>query len=260
MAEPLVLVEKDKGIALVTLNNPEKLNILNLPMLEALDQTFEALASDEAVRVVILTGKGKAFVAGADIKHMSGLDAVGGVQFARNGQRVFEKIENLPKPVIAAINGYALGGGMELAMACDLRIASEKAVLGQPEVHLGLIPGFAGTQRLTRLVGYGWAKRLILTGERISAQKAYEIGLVEEVVPPEELLDRARAVAREIMKGSPEAVAFAKEVINRGRSTNFEAACAYEANAFGLLFATGEPQEGLKAFLEKRKPSWYPED
>ncbi len=256
----LVHVEKENQIAVVTLNNPEKFNILSRDMLDTLENVFEELRDDSEVRVVILTGSGKAFAAGADIKLMSGLDALEAWRWAQRGQEVFKLIEESPKPVIAAVNGYALGGGMEMAMACDLRIAADTAIFGQPEVQLGLIPGFAGTQRLQRLVGYGWAMRLILTGERIDAQKAYEIGLVEEVVEKDRLLDRAKELAKEILKGGPQALAVAKEVIHRGREMNFDSACAYEAQAFGLLFATGEPQEGLKAFLEKRKPAWFPEE
>jgi enoyl-CoA hydratase/carnithine racemase len=252
----LVRIEKRDGIAWIRLNNPERLNVLSPDMLDAIEKAFQGLEKDEEVEVVILTGEGKAFAAGADIKVMSQFNAEEATIFARRGQGVMNYIESFRKPVIAAINGYALGGGMELAMACDIRIASEEAVLGQPEVKLGLIPGFGGTQRLTRLLPWGKAKEMILTGENVSAEEAHRIGLVEHVFPKEKLLEEAEKIARKIMEAGPRAVKWAKAVIHQGRSVPFQAACALEAEAFGLLFSTEEPREGLNAFLEKRKPNW----
>ena len=255
MSDILIKEEKDKILTL-TLNNPERLNILNIEMLEAIEVAFKEVENRDDIRVVVLTGEGKAFAAGADIKLMSQKDVKGAWEWALFGQHVFNTIESSSKPVIAAVNGYALGGGMELAMACDIVIASEKAVFGQPEVQLGLIPGFGGTQRLPRRVGLEWAKYLILSGERIDAHKAKEIGLVVDVVPHENLLERAYQIAKNIIKGSPSAISYAKQTLQHSQELQFTTGLLDEAKAFGLIFSTGEPQEGLKAFLEKRKPSW----
>ena len=246
---------KDRVLTL-TLNNPEKLNILNIEMLEAIEDAFKEIEDRDDIRVVVITGEGKAFAAGADIKLMSQKDVKGAWEWALFGQRVFNTIEHSSKPVIAAVNGYALGGGMELAMACDIIIASEKAVFGQPEVYLGLIPGFGGTQRLPRRVGLVWAKYLILTGDRIDAQKAKEIGLVVDVTSPDTLLERAYQIAKNIIKGGPNAISYAKQILQHSQELQFTSGLQEEAKAFGLIFSTGEPKEGLKAFLEKRKPNW----
>lgn len=255
MSDILKREEKDRVLTL-TLNNPEKLNILDIGMLEAIEEVFKELEDREEIRVVVLTGEGKAFAAGADIKLMSEKDVKGAWEWALFGQRVFNRIESSSKPVIAAVNGYALGGGMELAMACDIVIASERAIFGQPEVHLGLIPGFGGTQRLPRRVGLLWAKYLILTGERVNAHKAKEIGLAIDVVPHETLLERAHQVAANIIKGGPNAISYAKQTLQHSQELQFTSGLLDEAKAFGLAFSTGEPQDGLKAFLEKKNPSW----
>lgn len=256
MKDQNILVEKKDHIAWIWFNKPERLNVLSPDMLNSLEDAFRSIENDNDVMVVVVSGKGKAFAAGADIKVMADFDPEQAAYFARRGQAVTNYVETFVKPVIAAINGYALGGGMEFAMACDIRIASEDAVLGQPEVKLGLIPGFAGTQRLTRLIPLGKAKEIIYTGENIDAEEAYRIGLVEHVYPREKLLEGAETIAKKIMRCGPKAIRWAKAVIHQGRNVPFQAACALEAEAFGLLFATDEPKEGLRAFLEKRKPNW----
>ena len=205
------------------------------------------------ISVIILTGEGKAFVAGADITEMSSMDAAEGKAFGEKGAKVFRKIELLSKPVIAAVNGYALGGGCELAMCCDIRIASAKAKFGQPEVGLGITPGFSGTQRLPRLVGMGKAKELIFTAEAINADEACRIGLVNSVAEPEELMNTAVAMAEKIAGKAPAAVKYSKESINRGMQCSMDEAINIEANLFGLCFATEDQKEGMKAFMEKRK-------
>lgn len=251
----LVLMEIEGEVALLILNNPEKLNALSLDMIQTLFDSLKRMEENN-VRVAIITGAGKAFCAGADINYMSNLDPQSAYKWARMGHELMDLIERSPQIYIAAINGYALGGGMELAMACDLRIASRSAQFGQPEVHLGLIPGFGGTQRLSKIVGFGWAKRLILTGERIDAQTAYNIGIVEEVVEDSELLIKARELANKILRGGPTAIKLSKEIINKSRNMPFNSGCEYESQLFGLIFSTGEPQVGLKAFLKKEKPDW----
>jgi len=259
MAE-LVKTEMEGKIAIVKLSFPEKLNILSPQMLEELREAFVSLSKKENVRVIIVTGEGKAFAAGADIKKMFSFTPYEAKQFAEMGQSLFDYIEQMEKPVIAAINGYALGGGCELAMACDIRVAAKSAKIGQPEVRLGLIPGFAGTQRMLRLLGPGMAKKLILTGEQISAEEALRIGLVDVVVEDEELMNKTKSIARKILGSGPNAVALAKSLINLGRDACFSSSIAHEREAFALLFSTDETKEGLKAFLEKRKPSWSEED
>ncbi|MCX7781698.1 MAG: enoyl-CoA hydratase-related protein [Negativicutes bacterium] len=250
-----LIVEKDGAIVVVSINRPKELNALNLATMQELDKFFETLEEDASVRAVIITGNGdKAFVAGADITEMVNMKALTARDWARLGQKVFSRIENFSRPVIAAINGFALGGGCELAMACDIRLASEKAKFGQPEVNLGITPGFAGTQRLPRLVGKGQAKLLTFTGDIIDAQEAKTIGLVDKVVAPEELLTAAKTLAGEIAAKAPVAVSYAKLAINRGVEMESEQAYAYEAELFGMCFTTEDQTEGMTAFVEKRKP------
>lgn len=252
-----ILLEVDGGTAIVTINRPKALNALNEATLKELDQVFTDLGADDLVHVVILTGAGeKAFVAGADISFMKELTAIEGRSFALLGQAVFNRIENLPQPVIAAINGFALGGGCELAMACDIRLVSENAKFGQPEVNLGVPPGFAGTQRLPRLVGKGRAKELLYTGDMIDGQEAYRIGLANKVYPAVELLDAAKALAKKISGKGQIAVRLTKSAINQGLEMDAARGMAYEAEVFGLAFATNDQTEGMTAFLEKRKPEF----
>lgn len=251
-----LIVTKENGVAVLKINRPQALNALNTETILELEQAIEDLNRDDSVRVVVITGEGKAFVAGADITEMREMDSLQARRFAQTGQRVLAKIENMEKPVIAAINGYALGGGCELALACDIRIASEKAKLGQPEVGLGVIPGFAGTQRFARLCGIGVAKEMIFTGDMVDPQTAKDIGLVNRVVSEENLLNEAMTVAKKIASKGPLAVKLAKTVINRGLDTNFQTGASYEAEAFGVCFSTSEPKEGMTAFLEKRPPNW----
>ena len=243
-------------IALVTIDRPP-VNALNSALLGELTQAFEGLARRKDVGVVLLTGGGdKAFVAGADIAEMttkSGLEMRG---FSELGGRLGKSIERAPQPVIAALNGYALGGGCEIALACDIRIASDRAKLSQPEVNLGIVPGFGGSQRLTRLVGAGWASEMILTGDMIDAPTAERIGLVNHVVPHERLLEEAKAIARKILEKGPRAVALAKAAIHQALETSLSAGLAFETEAFGLAGATADKREGMKAFLEKRKPAF----
>jgi enoyl-CoA hydratase len=251
-----LLETREDSVVIVTLNRPEALNALSSAVLAELDQLFSSLESDPYVRAVILTGQGKAFVAGADIAELRGLTPERAREFSAFGQRLFRRLETMEVPVIAAITGFALGGGCELAMACDVRIASERAKFGQPEVNLGLIPGFAGTQRLPRLVGLGKAKELILTGEVIDAETALRIGLVDKVVPHEELLPAAMEMARTIASRGPLAVRQAKRVMTQGFEMDLDAGSAIENEAFVRTFVTGEAYEGLTAFLEKRAPVW----
>ena len=257
MSYETLLVEKKDNIAIVTINRPKVLNALNATVIEELEKAFTELKNDPEVGAVILTGAGeKAFVAGADISGLVELNPLEGKEFAEKGQAVFNLIENLGKPVIAAINGFALGGGCELAMACTIRIASEKAKLGQPEVNLGIIPGYGGTQRLPRLVGKGRAMELILTGRMVDASEAYQMGLVNKVVAPEKLLDEAIEMAKVILSKGPLAVKFAMEAVNRGLEVNLEEGLKIEADLFGICCATEDKVEGTKAFLEKRKPNF----
>jgi enoyl-CoA hydratase len=253
-----LLLETDSdGISTVTINRPKALNALNAATIYELDQVFDELVANPAAKVVIITGSGeKSFVAGADILEMKDKTAVEGRQWGKLAQAVFSKIENLPKPVIAAVNGYALGGGCELAMACDIRIASEKAKFGQPEVSLGIPPGFGGTQRLPRLVGKGRAKELLFTGDMIDAAEAYRIGLANQVVAPEELIDKAKAMAHKILSRAPIAVQVCKAAVNTGLDIDLNSAIAYEAEVFGLCFATEDQKEGMTAFIEKRKAAF----
>ena len=244
-------------IATVTLNRPKVLNALNSQVFDELEAIFQTLIADPAVRVILLTGAGeKAFAAGADINELTATDAVTGLAKARRGQAVFHLIETCGKPVIALINGFALGGGCELAMACTMRLASDKARLGQPEVKLGLIPGYGGTQRLPRLVGEPAALKLLLTGEMIDAAEALRIGLVDEVVPAERLMERGEALAKSIGAMAPLAVAGCLEAMQRGRGLQIDEATEVEAEIFGRLCGTADKAEGTKAFLEKRSPVW----
>ncbi len=249
-----LLLEIRDRIGRVTVNRPEKLNALNRATLEELDHAFRSLAADPAVGAVILTGSGtKAFVAGADIGELARLSPVEGREFALFGQEVLSRIETLGKPVLAAVNGYALGGGCEIALACTLRIASSAAKFGQPEVNLGIIPGYGGTQRLARLVGRGKALEMILTGEMIDAAEAHRIGLANQVVAPEELMAKAEAVAGTILSRGPLAVRCALDAVHRGLSMPLQEGLAYEASLFSVLCGSEDMKEGTKAFLEKRK-------
>ncbi|MGY4296457.1 enoyl-CoA hydratase/carnithine racemase [Bradyrhizobium sp. i1.4.4] len=253
-----VQYEKKGPIAYVTVNRPKVLNALNTPTWTDLHAAFEDAKADASVRGVILTGAGdKAFIAGADISELAHVDAYDAEESSRFGQGVLDLIENLGKPVIAAINGFALGGGCETAMACTIRIAAEHAKFGQPEVKLGLLPGGGGTQRLPRLVGKGRALQLILTGETISAQEAYRIGLVNEVVAASSLIDRAETVLmKQIMANAPIAVKFSLEAANKGMDTSQSEGLVLEASFFGICAATEDKKEGTAAFLEKRAPQF----
>lgn len=253
MTDTNLLLDKDGPLATITFNNPKALNALTVDTFHGLDALLGKLEQDTDVRVVILTGAGeKAFIAGGDIGHLGTLDVDGAREFALLAQAVIDKLESFPKPVIAAINGYALGGGCELAMGCDLRIAADSAKFGQPEVKLGIIPGFAGTQRLARLVGKGKAKELVFTGEMIDADEACRIGLVNRVVAKDQLLDEARALAMKMCDKSASAIKLAKEAIDNGLEMDFARAARYEADLFALCFATEDCKEGVSAFLEKR--------
>lgn len=246
-------LETSEGIALVTIDRPKALNALNSETLGELNECLKELEQRKDIRVILLTGGGqKAFVAGADISEMVNAAPAGGRAMALLADEAFCRLENMPQVTIAAVNGYALGGGCEIAMACDIRIAAENAVFGQPECGLGIIPGFGGTQRLARLVGKGRAKELIFTCGRIDAQEAYRIGLANKVVPQAELLDACRAMAKTIMSKGSYAVSVAKAVINAGLDMDLANGLKMEADAFGLTFATHDKQEGMTAFLEKR--------
>ena len=244
--------EVKEKIGYVTINRPEALNALNSTVLEELFDVFQKIDDDADVRCVILTGEGRAFVAGADIAQMSTLNAIEGKKFAAYGHKVMNYIEKIETPVIAAVNGFALGGGCELSMACDFRIASSKAVFGQPEVGLCITPGFGGTQRLAKLVGTGMASYLILSAQNIKANEALRIGLVEKVVEPEELMPECEKIAAKIASNAPIAVGQSKTLINKGYHLDLFSGCALEAEGFGVCFGTEDQKEGMKAFLEKR--------
>ncbi|WP_020675971.1 enoyl-CoA hydratase-related protein [Geopsychrobacter electrodiphilus] len=244
-------------VAQIVINRPTALNALNPATLKDLDLAFKALSEDDNVHVVILTGAGeKAFVAGGDISVMQPLDSQTASRVARLAQRLFADIESFPKTVIAAINGYALGGGCELALACDVRIAAETARLGQPEINLGIIPGWGGTQRLPRLVGPGKAKQMMLTGEMVTAAEALQIGLVEQVVAADQLLESAQTLAEKIASKPQIAVQLIRKAVNNGLDMPLDKAIEYEADLFGLCFATEDQKEGMAAFLEKRSAQW----
>jgi enoyl-CoA hydratase/carnithine racemase len=245
--------EKKNAIAYITVDRPKVLNALNTATMAELREAFTAAKNDAEVRVVIFTGAGeKAFIAGADISELNKQNPVEAKEYTHRGQAVLDLIENLGKPVIACINGFALGGGCEIAMACTMRLASENAKLGQPEVKLGLIPGYGGTQRLPRLVGKGLAMQLVLAGEQITAQEAHRIGLVNEVVAQAELVPRAEAIAQKVAANAPLAVQYAMEAVNKGMDMTLAEGLYLEASLFGLICATEDKNEGTNAFLEKR--------
>ena len=248
-----VTLEQKGPIGLITMNRPEALNALNDQVIRDLDAVLDQVEAREDILVAVITGSGRSFVAGADIGQMSELTAAQAKEFGVLGNRVFLKLEQLTKPTIAAVNGFALGGGCELAMACDIRIASEKAKFGQPETGLGITPGFGGTQRLPRIVGASRAMELILTAKTISAAQAREIGLVSEVYPPEELMDRALELANAIAANAQVAVRQSKAAIRRGLQTDMATGAAFESEAFGLCFSTQDQKDAMNAFVNKEK-------
>ena len=257
MTYETLLVSVEEGLARITLNRPDVHNALNARMFDELEHIFQQLASQEDTRVVLLTGFGKkAFAAGADIRELQNLDVTAGEQKSLRGQAVFSLIESCNKPVIALINGFALGGGCELAMACTFRIAAETAKLGQPEVKLGLVPGYGGTQRLPRLVGQAAAWKLLLTGEAIDAAEALRIGLVDEVVPGDALVPRGEELARIIAANAPLAVRGCLQAVYEGSRRSFSDSLKREATIFGHLCGTEDKAIGIQAFLEKRSPTW----
>ncbi len=247
--------EDRNGVAFVTVSRPKAMNALNSTFFKEMDQMILDIRDDSSIRVMVITGDGKAFVAGADIAEMVDMTQEQGAAFSKIGQNTFRNLELLEKPVIAAVNGFALGGGCELAMACDFRIASAKAKFGQPEVTLGLTPGYAGTQRLARLTGLGNALMLLMTGDMIRADEALRIGLVQKVVEPEELMTVVETIAGNIAAKGPGAVRLVKKLVRRGLLTDFDTGCEMESRDFGSLFQ-GEGEEGMRAFLEKRPPKW----
>ena len=250
-----LLVERDGAVAILTINRPTVLNALNTQTVDELRRAMLELKADDTARAIVVTGAGpKSFVAGADINELAALSPTAGREHALAGQHVFDVIENLGKPVIAAINGFALGGGCELAMACTLRIAADTARLGQPEIALGLIPGYAGTQRLPRLVGRGRAMEMLLTGAPVGADEAQRIGLVHRVVPAADLMTEARKLAAQLAANAPVAMRYIINAVHKGAEMPFAEACQYEATLFGLVASTDDMREGTAAFLEKRKP------
>jgi enoyl-CoA hydratase len=255
--QSLIAVEPQGNIAVIRVNRPDKLNALNAETIAQLDAAVRRIAADDAIRGVILTGAGeKAFVAGADIAELAEMGPLTGIAVSRAGQATFRMLEQLPKPVIAAVNGFALGGGLELALACHMRIASAKARFGLPEVKLGIIPGYGGTVRLPRLVGKGRALEMILTGEMIDAEEAFRIGLVNRVVAPDELLTYAKQLLEKIIANGPVAIRMAIEAVDRAMETTLDDSLILESNMFGLLSATADMHEGMKAFLDKRTPEF----
>lgn len=257
MAYENVLLEKEDRVAILSINRPKALNALNNDTLLEIRSAITDIKEDAGIDVVIITGAGdKAFVAGADISFMQPLSAVEGRAFGALGQEVFRMIEAMEKPVIAAVNGFALGGGCELAMCCDFRVASTKAKFGQPEVGLGITPGFGGTQRLPRLVGSGMAKQMLYTADVIDANEALRVGLVNSVVEPEELMDFVKKIAKRIISKAQVAVRLSKAAANEGMQTDIDRGMTIEADVFGLCFATDDQKEGMSAFIEKRKPGF----
>jgi enoyl-CoA hydratase len=249
-----ILVEAADGVATITINRPKVLNALNGQTLDELRRAILAVRHDDGVRCVIITGAGeKSFIAGADINELAVQTPTSGREHARTGQHILDLIENLGKPVIAAINGFALGGGCELAMACTIRLAAETARLGQPEINLGIIPGYAGTQRLARLIGRGRALELLLTGEHVTAAEAHRLGLVNRVVPASELMTEARTLAGALAGKAPVAARYIIDAVNKGLDMGFADAQVFEATLFGLVASTEDMREGTRAFLEKRK-------
>jgi len=253
----ILQIEVTNGIALLTINRPQAMNALNTRFFQEMDDAIASISNNKEVNVMVITGSGKAFVAGADIAEMVNKNQEEGSAFSRTGQNTFRSLEKMEIPVIAAINGFALGGGLELAMGCDFRIASTKAKFGQPEVNLGLIPGYAATQRLSRLVGLGDALFLLMSADMIGADEAFRIGLVQKVFEPEELMDEVMKIAKTIASKGPGAVRKVKAVTRKGLLMDFDKGSELEAEQFGSLFGKGsEGEEGMKAFLEKRKPNW----
>jgi len=251
-----LVVEKDGNVAIVKINRPKVMNALNTSVLNEIRDVFNELDADEDVYCCVLTGEGKAFVAGADIAEMKDMSGEQARAFSENGQDAFRTIERISKPVIAALNGFALGGGLELAMACDFRLASEKARLGQPEVSLGVIPGFCGTSRLRRLIGEGNARLLLLTGEMVTAQDALRMGLVQGVFSPETLMEEVMEKAKSIASRGPQSLRMMKKIMSVNAELGLEGSAVLEAIGFGACFATGETAEGMAAFSEKRPPDW----
>lgn len=257
MSFETLLVERDGAVAVVTVNRPKVLNALNSQTIGELHRAMLDLQQDDGIRAIVLTGAGeKSFVAGADINELAVLSPEEGQRHARTGQAVFDTIEQLGKPVIAAINGFALGGGCELAMACTIRIAADSARLGQPEINLGIMPGYAGSQRLPRLVGKGVALEILLTGEMVSAERAYEIGLVNRVVPAADLMTASKTLAALLASKAPLAVRYILEAVDHGSEMPQADAQFLEASLFGLVASTDDMKEGTRAFLEKRPPVW----
>ncbi|MBM3403994.1 MAG: hypothetical protein FJY10_03790 [Bacteroidetes bacterium] len=248
--------EQSGPIMVLTISRPQAMNALNSLVFTELNAFLDVIEKQQDVRVLILTGEGKAFVAGADISEMANMNSEQGKAFSILGQKTFARLEELPCIVIAAVNGFALGGGCELSMACDIRIASTSAKFGQPEVNLGLIPGYAGTQRLSRFVGLSNALLLLATGDMIPAQEAFRMGLVQKVFEPDQLMEETMNVAKKIISKGPQAVRQVKSVTRKGLPAGFSSGCDLEANVFGSLFGNGESGEGMKAFLEKRPPNW----
>jgi enoyl-CoA hydratase len=257
MAFKNLLVSKEDGIAIITVNRPEALNALNRETIKELREAALELEEDNSVKVLIITGAGdKSFVSGADIKDVKDLDPLGGLELVTNGQKAFALLENLSKPVIAAVNGYCLGGGLELALGCDFIIASEKARFGVPEAKIGVFAGWGGIQRLAKRVGTAWAKQLNMTGEPIDAQTALRINLANQVVPADKLLDETKKIAQSIMSNGPLAVKMIKTLVNEGADIPIDKALALDAKAAGVLFSTQDQKEGMNAFVEKRRPKF----
>ena len=252
-----VKLEQQGHVGILTIDRQEALNALNSQVLSDLDAALDQVEANEEIYVVILTGAGRSFVAGADIGEMKQFSSIDGRNFGIHGGNVFLKLENLSKPVIAAVNGFALGGGCEISMACDIRLASEKAKFGQPEVGLGIIPGFGGTQRMARIIGTGPAMELIYTADTIDANRALEIGMVNHVVPADQLMDEAMKLAEKICKNAQKAIRASKLAIRRGMDCDISTAVSYEALAFATCFGTEDQKEGMQAFLEKRKEKHF---
>jgi enoyl-CoA hydratase len=249
-----LVVEEEERVAVIFIDRPRFMNALNTETLKELEHCLRSLDEREDVRVVLMTGRGRCFVAGADVKEMQGMTPREAFNFSRLGHRVMDLIQELTKPVIAVVNGFALGGGLELALSCDLIVASEKARMGLPEVNLGAFPGFGGTQRLSRLIGMSKAKEMIFTGDAVDAKKAYEIGLGNQVLPDGELLSRTKELAATMAEKSGEALRLAKKAVNQGWETNLSAGLALERELFLQCFAHPDQKEGMSAFIEKRKP------
>jgi enoyl-CoA hydratase len=249
-----LLFEEKGPVAIITFNREEKLNAMNTPIVKGLIQLLDYVDKSKDIRAVILTGKGKAFVAGADIEEYSDQTVIEFTDYQKRSRKMFEGIEFNKKPVIAAVNGYALGGGFELVLACDLVIASSKAKMGLPEIHLGLLPGGGGTQKLARIIGRNWAKEMLMTGRRLTAEEAYNLRIVNSVVEPEELLEKALELANELAEKSPFALSEMKGLVNQGIESHLEVGLSLECSSLSNLFHTEDAHEGIRAFVEKRKP------